>query len=42
VNVGDVSDGSQSFSPAVQREIQALAKELEKDPEFMKKAGCLK
>jgi hypothetical protein len=31
-----------SFSPAVQREIQAIAKELEKDPEFMKKAGSLR
>jgi len=28
-----------SFSPAVQREIEAIARELEKDPEFMKKAG---
>lgn len=26
-----------SFSPAVQREIAAIARELEKDPEFMKK-----
>ena len=32
----------QSFSPAVQREIQAIARELEQDPEFMKKAGGLK
>jgi hypothetical protein len=31
-----------SFSPAVQKEIQDIAKELEKDPEFMKKAGSLK
>lgn len=31
-----------SFSPAVQREIQAIALELEKYPEFMKKAGVLK
>ena len=31
-----------SFSPAVQREIQNLAKELERDPEFLKKAGFLK
>jgi hypothetical protein len=31
-----------SFSPAVQREIQEIAKELEKDPEFMKKAGSLR
>jgi len=30
-----------TFSPAVQREIQDLAKELERDPEFMKKAGSL-
>jgi hypothetical protein len=32
----------QSFSPAVQQEIQAIARELEQDPEFMKKAGMLK
>jgi hypothetical protein len=32
----------QSFSPAVQREIQAIARELEQDPEFMKKAVMLK
>lgn len=31
-----------SFSPEVQREIQDIAQELEKDPEFMKKAGFLK
>jgi hypothetical protein len=31
-----------SFSPAVQREIQDIARELEKDPEFMKTAGSLK
>jgi len=31
-----------SFSPAVQKEIQDIAKELEKDPEFMKKAGSLR
>ncbi len=31
-----------SFSPAVQREIQDLAKELERNPEFMKKADYLK
>jgi len=31
-----------SFSPAVQKEIQEIAKELERDPEFMKKAGSLK
>jgi hypothetical protein len=30
-----------SFSPAVQREIQELAKELERNPEFMKKTGYL-
>jgi len=29
-----------AFSPAVQREIEAIAQELEKDPEFMKKAGA--
>jgi hypothetical protein len=31
-----------SFSPAVKREIQDIARELEKDPEFMKKAGSMK
>ncbi|MCE5262655.1 MAG: hypothetical protein LLG97_03880 [Deltaproteobacteria bacterium] len=31
-----------SFSPAVQREIQEIAEELEKDPEFMKRAGILR
>ena len=31
-----------SFSPAVQKEIQEIAKELEKNPEFMKKAGSLR
>ncbi|MFH1081664.1 MAG: hypothetical protein V1766_15620 [Pseudomonadota bacterium] len=31
-----------SFSPAVQKEIQDIAQELEKNPEFMKKAGSLK
>jgi len=31
-----------SFSPAVQKEIQNLATELERDPEFMKKAGTLR
>jgi hypothetical protein len=31
-----------SFSPAVQKEIQNLAKELERNPEFMKKAGSLR
>jgi hypothetical protein len=31
-----------SFSPEVQREIQNLAKELERDPEFMKKTGSLR
>jgi len=31
-----------SFSPAVQREIQDIARELEKDPEFMKKASSFK
>ena len=29
-----------SFSPAVQREIEAIARELEKDPEFMKAVGA--
>jgi hypothetical protein len=29
-----------SFSPAVQQEIAAIARELEKDPEFMKKTGA--
>ena len=31
-----------SFSPAVQREIQEITQELEKDPEFMEKAGILR
>jgi len=31
-----------SFSPAVQREIQDLAKELERDPAFVKQAGSLR
>jgi hypothetical protein len=31
-----------SFSPAVQKEIQEIAKVLEKNPEFMKKAGSLR
>ncbi|MDQ5986415.1 MAG: hypothetical protein CSYNP_02139 [Syntrophus sp. SKADARSKE-3] len=31
-----------SFSPSVQKEIENLARELEKDPDFMKKAGSLK
>jgi hypothetical protein len=31
-----------SFSPAVRKEIQEIGKELEKDPEFMKKAGSLR
>lgn len=31
-----------SFSPAVQREIQGLAKELERDREFLQKSGYLK
>jgi hypothetical protein len=31
-----------SFSPAVKKEIQEIAKELEKDPEFLKKAGSLR
>lgn len=31
-----------SFSLAVQREILAIARELEKNPEFMKKAGASK
>ena len=31
-----------SFSPAVQKEIQDIARELEKDPEFVKKAGTLR
>jgi hypothetical protein len=28
-----------SFSPAVQKEIQSIARELENDPEFMKQSG---
>jgi len=31
-----------SFSPEIQKEIQDIAKELERDQEFMKKAGSLK
>jgi hypothetical protein len=31
-----------SFSPEVQKEIREIAKELEKDPEFTKKAGSLR
>jgi hypothetical protein len=31
-----------SFSPAVQKEIQEIAKEIERDPEFMKKTGSLR
>ena len=45
VNAGKISgpEGAfNSFSPAVQKEIQELAKELERDPAFMKKAGYLK
>ncbi len=41
-NASGAEGAFNSFSPAVQREIQALARELEKDPEFMKKAGYLK
>jgi len=41
-NTSGAEGAFNSFSPAVQREIQALAKELERDPEFMKKAGYLK
>ncbi len=31
-----------SFSPAVQREIQDIARELERDPEFIRRAGLPK
>jgi len=42
-NIKSGAEGAfNSFSPAVQKEIQDLARELEKDPEFMKKAGYLK
>lgn len=45
VEAGNISGSEgafKTFSPAVQKEIQELAKELENDPEFMKKAGSLK
>jgi hypothetical protein len=42
MNTSGPEGAFQSFSPAVQREIQAIARELEQDPEFMKKAGMLK
>jgi len=41
-NTSGAEGAFNSFSPAVQREIQGLAKELEKNPEFMKKSGYLK
>jgi hypothetical protein len=42
LNISGPKGAFQSFSPAVQREIEAMARELEQDPEFMKKAGTLK
>ena len=42
MNTSGAEGAFNSFSPAVQREIQELAKELERNPEFMKKAGYLK
>lgn len=37
-----VESAFNSFSPAVQKEIQDIARELERDPEFMRKAGLPK
>jgi len=37
-----VESAFKSFSPPVQKEIQDIAQEFEKDPEFMKHAGSLK
>ena len=42
LNISGPKGAFQSFSPTVQREIGAIARELEQDPEFMKKAGTLK
>ena len=42
MNTSGAEGAFNSFSPSVQKEIQDLAKELESDPEFMKKAGYLK
>ena len=42
MNTSGAEGAVSSFSPEVQREIQNLAEELERDPEFMKKAGYLK
>lgn len=42
MNASGAEGAFNSFSPAVQREIENIARELEKDPEFMKKAGYLK
>ena len=42
MNTSGAEGAFNSFSPEVQREIQSLAKDLERDPEFMKKAGSLK
>ena len=42
MNTSGAEGAFNSFSPAVQREIQELAKELENDPEFMKKTGFLR
>jgi hypothetical protein len=37
---GGAEGAFNSFSPAVQREIAAIARELERNPEFMKKMGA--
>jgi len=37
---GGAEGAFNSFSPAVQREIMAIARELEQNPEFMKNAGA--
>ena len=42
MNTSGAEGAFSSFSPEVQKEIQDLAEELERDPEFMKKAGYLK
>ena len=42
MNMSGPEGAFNSFSPAVQKEIQDIARELEKDPEFVKKAGSLK
>jgi hypothetical protein len=42
LNISGPEGAFNSFSPAVRKEIQDIAGELEKDPEFMKNAGYLK